>query len=112
MRDSDTTDGIGDPIDALAAAHARHADLCGLLEQIADGLPDETDPLTCRRALDQLRHELPRHHREEEVGLFPLLERRAEPEDRLEDCLAQLSLEHATDESFGSGNLRRAGGAC
>lgn len=89
-----------DPIDRLEQAHAFHAGLCDMLETIADSLPDEVDPLQCRQALTCLQLELPLHHKDEEVGLFPLLEKRAKPKDRLTEHLAQLSLEHATDESF------------
>jgi hemerythrin-like domain-containing protein len=94
------TTAMGDPITILAEAHAQHARLCDVLEKIADSLPDDTDPFLCRLALDQLRLTLPAHHRHEEEGLFPLLERRAQPEDNLSEHLAQLCLEHATDESF------------
>lgn len=93
-------DNAADPIDLLERAHAFHAGLCDILEQIADSLPDEVDPLHCRQALTSLKLELPLHHKDEEVGLFPLLERRSQPEDHLSEHLAQLSLEHATDESF------------
>jgi hemerythrin-like domain-containing protein len=89
-----------DPLEILRSAHAEQAELCAMLEQIADCLPDEVDPATCRSALAMLRDELPRHHRDEELGLFPLLENRALREDNIREHLAQLSLEHATDESF------------
>jgi hemerythrin-like domain-containing protein len=42
------------------------------------------------------------HHRDEELGLFPLIEKRALPSDNIHDILARLALEHATDESFAS----------
>ena len=89
-----------DPIELLLSAHAQHYELCDILERIADGLPDDADPFLCRMALDQLTVALPRHHRDEEVGLFPLMEKRAQPEDNISEHLAQLCLEHATDESF------------
>ncbi len=89
-----------DPIDLLVRSHAFHAQLCDLLEQIADSLPDDADPLQCRHAVRTLKEELPLHHRDEEDGLFPLLELRAQVDDNVTEHLAQLSLEHATDESF------------
>lgn len=91
---------LADPLDRLEQAHTFHAGLCDMLEAIADSLPDEVDPLQCRQALTSLQIELPLHHMDEEVGLFPLLERRAKPKDKLQEHLAQLCLEHATDESF------------
>ncbi|NNE22500.1 MAG: hemerythrin domain-containing protein [Rhizobiales bacterium] len=91
---------ISSPIDALELTHSQHAELCNILEQIADSLPDEVEPPKCRQARDCLLWEVPLHHKDEEEGLFPLLEKRALPEDNIVEHLAQLSLEHATDESF------------
>lgn len=89
-----------DPIDWLEMEHKLHAGLCDVLEQIADGLPDAVNPRECHRALAILKRDLPLHHKDEEEGLFPLLEQRARPGDNISEHLAQLSLEHATDESF------------
>jgi len=50
--------------------------------------------------IDSLQFEMPLHHRDEELGLFPLIEKRALPVDNIHDILARLALEHATDESF------------
>ena len=91
---------LSSPIDVLELTHSQHAELCNVLEQIADSLPDEIEPPKCRQALDCLLWELPLHHKDEEDGLFPLLEMRALPEDNIVEHLAQLSLEHATDDSF------------
>ena len=96
----DQPGAIGDPIDLLIAAHIEHAELCNMLERIADSLPDDVDPLLCGRVVRFLKDDLPEHHRDEEDGLFPLLEKRARPSDNVTELLAQLSLEHATDESF------------
>ena len=48
-------------------------------------------------AIRFLKTEFAPHIRDEEEDLFPLLRRRAEPEDRLEPLLEQLSQEHAAD---------------
>ena len=92
--------GAGNPLDAIETAHRVHAQICDVLEAIADGLPDDVDCRLAINALDSLRFELPLHHIDEEEGLFPLLERRAKPKDNITDVLARLALEHATDESF------------
>ena len=52
-----------------------------------------------RAAIDEIL-DMPLHHRDEELGLFPLIEKRAQAEDHIIDILARLALEHATDESF------------
>lgn len=88
------------PLDLIEHDHLAQAQLCNSLEQIADDLPDNVDRRLCRKVIDSLQFEMPRHHRSEELGLFPLIERRALPDDNIHDILARLALEHATDESF------------
>ncbi len=90
----------GNPLDAIETAHRIHADICDVLEAIADGLPDDVDCRLAINALDSLRFELPLHHIDEEEGLFPLLEKRAQPKDNIADVLNRLAKEHAVDESF------------
>jgi hemerythrin-like domain-containing protein len=90
-------------LNALAVIEAQHlfqSTLCDWLESIADGLPFDVDPALCRRVIDALLNDIPLHHRDEEEGLFPLLEKRALPDDNIADILARLALEHAMDESF------------
>lgn len=99
--------GARDPLERLYADHHGQAKLCEMLEAIADALPDGVDPQMCRQVLDELGDQLILHHRDEEEGLFPLIEKRALPEDGIAAHLAQLSLEHATDESFAE-ELREA----
>ena len=96
----DGCDRQNDAIEWLFSSHGEQEKLCDMLEQIADSLPDDVDPLLCARVVKVLRDELPVHHRDEEHGLFPLVEHRAKPEDNVEELIAQLCLEHATDESF------------
>lgn len=90
------------PIDIIEADHAFQTRLCDILERIADDLPDQVDCNLCLTAIHALTVDMPLHHADEEDGLFPLLEKRATSEDNLDDILARLSLEHATDESFAS----------
>ncbi len=89
---------LGNPIDDIERAHGRQARLCDELEQIADTLPDQVDPALCDTVTQILLTELPLHRRDEEQALFPLLEKRALPEDNVESHLSQLCVEHATDE--------------
>jgi hemerythrin-like domain-containing protein len=91
---------IESPLDAMARDHESQLDICNCLEKIADGLPGDVDRELCGTVIKSLKIDLPIHHRDEEEGLFPLLEERAEPQDNITDVLARLALEHATDESF------------
>ncbi|MFZ5677564.1 MAG: hemerythrin domain-containing protein [Pseudomonadota bacterium] len=96
------TGGQQSPLDLIESAHHLQARLCDSLELIADGLPSNVDQALCRSTIRSLQHEMPLHHRDEELGLFPLIEKRALPVDNIHDILARLALEHATDESFAS----------
>lgn len=88
------------PLDVIEEDHLAQAGLCDCLERIADSLPDKVDRRLCASVIESLKLEMPRHHRDEELGLFPLIEKRAEAGDNVIDILARLALEHATDESF------------
>jgi hemerythrin-like domain-containing protein len=90
------------PLDLIELEHQLQAQLCDSLERIADDLPDNVDRRLCTKVIDSLKFEMPLHHRDEELGLFPLIEKRALPTDNIHDILARLALEHATDESFAS----------
>lgn len=90
----------GSPLDLIERQHFGQAQLCDSLERIADGLPDNVDSRLCKKVIASLQFEMPLHHRDEELGLFPLIEKRALPADNIHDILARLALEHATDESF------------
>lgn len=100
MMHSPSDGGPQGPLDLFEKAHILQAQLCNQLELIADGLPVNVDPLICGSVIEFLRIDMPLHHRDEELGLFPLIERRALPADNIHDILARLALEHATDESF------------
>ncbi|WP_119269529.1 hemerythrin domain-containing protein [Taklimakanibacter deserti] len=90
------------PLDLIEHEHLAQAQLCDSLERIADDLPDNVDRRLCMQVIDALQFQMPVHHRDEELGLFPLIEKRALPDDNIHDILARLALEHATDESFAS----------
>jgi hemerythrin-like domain-containing protein len=90
------------PLDLIEHEHLAQSQLCDSLERIADDLPDNVDRRLCMQVIDSLQSEMPLHHRDEELGLFPLIEKRALPDDNIHDILARLALEHATDESFAS----------
>jgi hemerythrin-like domain-containing protein len=89
-------------LDIIQHEHDLQSQLCDMLEAVADTLPDNVDPILCRQIIDMLRFEIPLHHRDEELGLFPLLEKRSVASDNIHDVLGRLALEHATDESFAS----------
>lgn len=104
MRENDPNTGWvnRNALDIIEHEHHLQAQICDSLELIADGLPDGADRRLCAQVACALREELPLHHRDEECGLFPLIEERALPGDGITEILARLAMEHATDESFAS----------
>jgi hemerythrin-like domain-containing protein len=96
----DKSEILSGPLEIMARDHQDQLVLCDCLEKIADSLPYDVDRGLCGSVIKSLKIDLPIHHRDEEEGLFPLLEEHAEPQDNIADVLARLAMEHATDESF------------
>ena len=89
-----------DPLTDLEKVHAEQEQMCTDLEKVADSLPDNADRLLCAHIARMMQEDMPLHHLDEEIGLFPLLEKRAQRQDNVAAHLAQLKLEHETDEGF------------
>ncbi|WP_199190396.1 hemerythrin domain-containing protein [Nitratireductor sp. StC3] len=88
-------DQLAAPLDYLFAEHFRQRILCWMVDRVADA--PETDRACAGAILRFLREDFGIHVLDEEEDLFPLIRRRAEPEDRVEDVLDELSQEHASD---------------
>lgn len=87
---------VREPLEWLFAEHFRHRQWCKLIDALArSGSYDETG---LEAAIAFLRHDLPLHILDEEEDLFPLLRRRARPEDDIERILGILSSDHRIDE--------------
>ncbi|MGI9531440.1 hemerythrin domain-containing protein [Lutimonas sp.] len=85
------------PLDAIRKNHKFHLYLCDAIEDVADGLPAKIDKDWCRRILDILPIELSLHHKDEELGLFPLLQKRSIAEDCMPSIINELEREHLVD---------------
>lgn len=83
------------PLDYLLADHFRQRTLCRMIDQIANA--QERDDACIAAVLRFLSEDFGPHMLDEEEDLFPLLRRRAEPEDQIDDVLGALSQEHTTD---------------
>ena len=83
------------PLDYVVAENERQRALCWLIEQVAGQRKPDTNCFAGMRRF--LREDFRRHLVDEEEDLFPLLRRRAEPDDRLGDILGELSLAHSRD---------------
>jgi hemerythrin-like domain-containing protein len=88
---------FAEPVEYMFADHFRQRTLCMFLDEIADGDPVDVEVVDVVLAF--LKSEMGPHVLDEEEDLFPLLRRRAEPEDEINTVLGQLSQEHAADEA-------------
>jgi iron-sulfur cluster repair protein YtfE (RIC family) len=86
---------LAEPLDYLFAEHFRQRVLCNALDEIAD--QERPDHKMIKAVLRFLRVDFAPHMQDEEHDLFPMLRRRAEPEDRIDDVIGQLTQEHAAD---------------
>ena len=88
------------PIDIIAQDHTLQEDLCDLLERIADSLPSSVDRGIAENVLGYLDNDLAVHIRDEEEGLFPLLEAHAATHQAIPGILERLTDEHAIDAFY------------
>ena len=83
---------LDDPLAFIDADHARQRAVCRVLHQLADAETIERDIAHAVAAAMTKGLEL--HHRDEDADLFPLLLKRAMPEDGLAPILVQLGEDH------------------
>lgn len=86
---------IHEPLNWLFAEHYRHRQLCKLIDMLASSAAYNEEGMN--EVIAFLEHDMPLHVLDEEEDLFPLLRRRAVPDDDLEHVLGVLSGEHKTD---------------
>ena len=89
---------VHEPLNWLFAEHYRQRQLCQLIERVCSAtvlLRPEAEDI-----LQFLRHDMPLHIIDEEDDLFPLLRRRCQPSDELDQVLGALSVEHRDDIEY------------
>lgn len=84
------------PLDYIVADHLRQRTLCGMLDEIA--VEKKPDIQKIDAVVDFLKTELAPHVQDEEEDLFPLLRRRAHPDDEINLVLGKLSENHSDDQ--------------
>ncbi len=88
--------GPGDcPLEALREVHFLQRQICRDLEVLAETRVPRA--ALARGVLLNLCRDLPLHHADEDHDLFPLLRKRAEPEDEIDPLLDRLSADHSRD---------------
>jgi hemerythrin-like domain-containing protein len=88
-------DLMKDPLDWFFAEHYRQRQFYRMIGE--EAAANVFDGGRMNRLLDFLRHDLALHVIDEEEDLFPLLRRRALPEDEVEQVLELMSTEHRSD---------------
>lgn len=83
------------PLDYIFADHFRQRSLCRILAELAR--QPHLDGEMAEAGLDFLRTDYGLHVVDEERDLFPLLRRRRQRQDRMNDILGSLSAEQAAD---------------
>ncbi len=98
------------PLEFLHAEHDHQRIKCAALERLAKDATYAGAREDAKLVLDYLRDELAFHLADEEEDLFPMLRRRALPDDGIEEALALLEHEHREDLESGemvAGDLQR-----
>jgi len=90
---------LREPIEYLYADHFRQRCLCTALDEMMAHSDDPSVPACAQAVLTYLKQELPFHVADEEQSLFPLLRKRCEPEDRIDQVIGLLSEEHLRDDA-------------
>lgn len=87
---------FAEPIDYVFANHSRQRLLCQVLDEIAEVEAADRELVSAAYAF--LTEEYAIHMLDEEGDLFPLLRRRADPEDDVNKVLGQIIDENMSDE--------------
>lgn len=88
------------PLDFILAEHYRHRQLCDKLDELTAEMNSGPVAGLAQELLQFLTQDLQLHLQDEEQDLFPLLRRRCQPEDEIDDILNMLSEEHALDRDL------------
>lgn len=99
IQDREGRDNLN-PITVIRDDHRRQIRLCETLTEMAETLAEGDQPALVLSALSLFREELPRHIKDEEEGLFPLLEKRLAKDPQFKVMIKQLRHEHNFDEDL------------
>lgn len=89
---------LKEPLDFIFAEHFRHRQMCRILMYLAR--THEFEGALIASTDDFIRYDLALHVIDEEEDLFPLLRRRCEADDSIEEVLGRLSADHALDQEY------------
>jgi hemerythrin-like domain-containing protein len=98
LREALSPELLHEPLDYILADHVRQRAVCTLLRSFIVAKRAKAED--ARLVLDYLKHDLELHHADEEKDLFPMLRRRALPEDELDKVLDRLAEDHRRSEAL------------
>jgi len=103
MSASPASEHLADPIDVVVADHFRIRAMLILVCEIARSrMSPRVREVIARSLLSFLRGDLEEHLRDEEEGLFPLLERRLTVSDLVDPSLRRIVAEHGVGRALGA----------
>ena len=85
------------PLDYILADHFRQRCLCAELRGISQS--NAATRVQSNTIASYLRQDLPRHHRDEDEDIYPILLRRVRPEDEIGGILERLASDHRQTET-------------
>lgn len=83
---------LGNPLDFIAEDHLRERQICALIDGIANAAGLDTSDVD--NVLSFLGEELGMHLQDEDDGLFPLMRKKCEAEDQIDDVIERLQSDH------------------
>ncbi|MGI9351135.1 MAG: hemerythrin domain-containing protein [Rhizobiaceae bacterium] len=89
-------DLLKEPVEFIFADHFRQRTLCSVIDGIAEAEVIDKEPLEA--VLQFLKSDFGFHILDEEEDLFPLLRKRAESGDEIEEVLDKMCEEHTSDK--------------
>jgi hemerythrin-like domain-containing protein len=89
---------LHEPLDYILADHVRQRAVCTLLRSFVGAKRAQAED--ARLVLNYLAHDLELHHADEEKDLFPMMRKRALPEDELDKVLDRLAEDHRKGEAL------------
>jgi hemerythrin-like domain-containing protein len=95
-----SADAFRRPLEVIRGDHDWQEGLCEQLNTLAQDQGTQSITEWAPALVTYLTKHLPLHTQDEELDLFPMLERRCAVEDGLGEVLAQLSREHALDQDL------------
>lgn len=85
-------DAVENPLDFIAEVHMREREICALIDKAVSA--DSVSKVEIHEILEFLEEQLPQHLADEQIDLFPMMLKRCDPEDEIENVIDKLQSDH------------------